>query len=103
MSTTASDQRLISADEGLLESLKLDNDEDDQIEDHRSDIVVQLQPIPPTHRPPPPTPLPGSRFQIVFLFVFESILSRDSKMTGKRLKIDSSGVGSVVGFDESGG
>ena len=38
-----------------------------------------------THRPPPPTPLPKSRFRVSFLVLLESILSRDSKTTRNRL------------------
>ena len=57
-----------------------------------SDIVFQLQPIPPTH--PLPTNLPpGESISSHFSIIFKPILSRDSKSIRKRpkerLEIDS--------------
>ena len=60
------------------------------------DVLVILfssySPFPPTHRPPPPTPSPGVDFESFFgrfRVNFESILSRDSKLTRKRPASDS--------------
>ena len=73
-------------------------------------LFFSYSPPPGIHPPPRPTPLPGSRFRVVFRsfssrfrVVFESRLEIDSKTTEKRLEIDSLGGGSVVVGDESRG